>query len=120
MKVIKQEMVTNGRIEDGHFNDCEHLFVDIEAGRNQTISCRLPNGKFVTFAFISSKKEFDCVDIHSTVGPKWNNDNTLGKQHWQQHLIGFSDKGGNSFYTPQLKEKTTLATLLLSEHYFKV
>ena len=119
MNVTKQRMAVNADIRIGEFNDCEHLFVQIEPGKNQTISCRLPNGKFVTFAFISSKgEEMECVDIHTTAGKYWKDEKTVGTHHYQQHLIGFS-KGGDTFDTRKVKEKTTLATLLLNSEYYK-
>lgn len=117
MKILRQEMIHEADIRAGEFNNCEHLFIQVEPGQCQTVSCRLPNGKHVTFAFVpGTGAEFECVDIHSTVGRHWVDSFTLGLHHYQQHLIGFS-KPGDTFDTRKIKRPTSLATLLLSSKH---
>jgi len=106
-------------VNAGHFNRCEHLFVELSPGEYQTISVKLPNGKHVTFAFVPGRTpdDFECVDIHSTVGRHWKDTTTVGENHYEQQLVGFA-KEGNTFDTRKLPRKTALATLLLgSRHY---
>jgi len=52
MKITSQRIVTPEEItQEGQRRDPalsnggEHLFVDIDPGQHQTISCKLPNGK---------------------------------------------------------------------------
>ncbi len=121
MNNLRIRNVPNADVNIGEFNNCEHLFLQIEPGKCQTISCRLPNGKFVTFAFVKGpdgSEEMECVDIHTTSGQHWKDNETLGKNHYQQHLVGFS-KGRDTFDTRKIKEKTSLATLLLNSDYYK-
>ena len=69
MKFIKTEIVGEPKLAAGHFNRCEHTFLECEAGQYQTISVKLPNQKVVAFAFIPGDgDEMECVDIHATVG----------------------------------------------------
>lgn len=111
-------MVTESSLERGEFNNCEHLFLEIAPDdKFSTISCKLPNGKFVTFSFVPGNpkgKEMECVDIHSTVGQPWKDKD--GRTHYNQHLVGFVD-GTDSFDTRELKTKTGLATLLLNKSH---
>lgn len=102
----------------GHFNRCEHLFVELTPGEYQTISVKLPNGKHVTFGFVPgrSPEDFECVDIHSTVGRHWKDRSTVGEDHYEQKLIGFA-KEGDTFDTRELARKTGLATLLLGTRH---
>ena len=58
------------------------------------------------------------MDIHATVGCHWTDEHTVGQDHWQQHLVGFS-KGGNTFDTRKIKQMTSLVTLLLHKNYYK-
>ena len=122
MNIIGKEMVKEPNIKAGHFNRCEHVFLELEAGKNQTVSVKLPDGRFVTFAFISGSapNSFECCDIHSTVGKMWDDDKTLGVHCWEQHLVGFS-KGRDTFDTRKIvKDKgvsTALATLLLAKDH---
>lgn len=110
-------MVPNADLALGEFNNCEHLFVQLEPGEMTTISCRLPNGKFVTFCFMPTKgEEFECVDIHSTVGKRFQYKPTDAKidVHYQQHAIGFSRRG-DTFDTREVPRPTGLITLLLNK-----
>lgn len=109
------------------FNGGQHIFIDIEPNKNQTLSCRLPNGKVVTFAFvpagnsIKSSNEIECVDIHSNVGPELPRPDKTGNFN-RHHLIGFT-VGGTAFDTRRVesanpKHVTSMATLLLrTGHY---
>lgn len=127
MLATKQRKVPKADIRLGEFNNCEHLFVQLEPQEMATISVRLPNGKFVTFSFIpAAGEDFECVDIHATVGKHWKDDTTLGKDKWSHHLIGFTPGGGTTFDSraeqpnPTCSTKpTTLATLLLGPGYYK-
>lgn len=102
-----------------HFNGGEHLFVDIAAGTHQTISCLLPNGKFVTFAFVPGDgNEIECVDIHSTVGQPYKYKPTDDDTHYTQHAIGFS-RNGDTFDTRKAGKPTGLITLLLNSSHHK-
>lgn len=117
MNVTKQRNVPEALINLGEFNNCEHLFVQMEKGKYQTISCRLPNGKFVTFAFVPGEgEEFECVDIHSTVGKRFQYKPADDKKdiHFVQHAIGFS-RNGNTFDTRNEVKPTGLITLLLNK-----
>jgi hypothetical protein len=118
MKDIQIKNVTNTDLTKGEFNNCEHVCMQVEPGKYQTISCRLPNGKFVTFGFVPGVgDEMECVDIHSTVGKHWTDKNTVGELHFVQHLIGFAP-GCDTFDTRLMKKPTSLATLLLNKlHY---
>lgn len=123
MKNITSDSVTPGgsrASNPANFNGGEHLRVEIEEGANQTISCKLPNGKFVTFAFCPSSTpgEMECVDIHTNSGPavpRAKGDG--GPVGFLQHLVGFT-YGSNTFATKQLPKPTTLATLLLSARHY--
>ena len=127
MLATKQRKVPKADIRLGEFNNCEHLFVQLEPQKMATISVRLPNGKFVTVCFVPGKgEEFECMDIHATVGRHWTDERTYGKDKWQHHLVGFTIGGGETFDT--LREQpnptystppTTLATLLLDKEYYK-
>ena len=121
MKITGQRKVEKAVIEQGEFNNCEHLFVEMAQGEHQTISCKLPNGVFVTFAFVpNSDGSFECVDLHTTVQKT-----TLMKfgvkveqpTAYVQQLIGFN-RGSNSFDTRRMKSKTLLATLLLHKSHY--
>ncbi len=118
LKVTAQYKVEAPDANAGHFNRCEHLFVELTPGEYQTISVRLPNGKHVTFGFVPGRTpdDFECVDIHSTVGKHWTDSATVGKDHYEQKLIGFA-KEGDTFDTRKLDRKTGLATLLLGAHH---
>jgi hypothetical protein len=117
MKIVRQEHIEKADIRAGQFNNCEHLFIELAPGQCQTVSCHLPNGKHVTFAFVpGTGNEFECVDIHSTVGKHWIDNLTFGLHHYQQHLVGFS-RQGDTFDTRRIKRPTSLATLLLSSHH---
>lgn len=102
----------------GRCNRCEHLFVELMPGEYQTISVKLPNGKHVTFGFVPGRTpgDFECVDIHATVGKHWRDTTTAGKDHYEQKLIGFA-KEGDTFDTRKLARKTALATLLLGARH---
>ena len=43
------------------FNNGPHLCIEIE--ESSTISCKLPNGRKVSFAFVIDETDFACVDI---------------------------------------------------------
>lgn len=116
MKILEQRPVTKANINAGEFNNCQHLFLELTPNAYQTISCRLPSGKHVTFAFVPSKEDpngFECVDIHSTVGKHWTDTTTLGRNHYQQHAIGFG-KLSDPFDTRKMKQAPSLITLLLA------
>lgn len=104
----------------GHFNGGEHLFVDIDGSTNQTISCLLPGGKFVTFAFIpNGDGTIECVDIHTTAGQPFKYKATDEDTHYQQQAIGFC-RGSDSFDTRDILEKgvhTGLITVLLHSNH---
>lgn len=103
----------------GNFNAGEHLRVEIEPGKHQTISCKLPNGKFVTFAFCpaNSPTEMECVDIHTTVAMPFPGAKP-DELKFPQHLLGFSYHQPDTFDTRKADRPTTLATLLLhTRHY---
>lgn len=121
MRVLAQHKVHQPDVNAGHFNRCEHLFVELAPGEYQTVSVRLPNGKHVTFAFVpgSSPDDFECVDIHSTVGKHWKDSTTVGEDHYEQKLVGFA-KDGDTFDTRKLPRKTGLATLLLGAQHHAV
>jgi hypothetical protein len=117
MLATKQRNVPKADITQGEFNNGEHLFVQLERGKNQTVSCRLPNGAFVTFAFVPGDgEEFECVDIHSTVGKRFYYKPTDEKSdvHYRQHAIGFS-RNGDTFDTRKANKPTGLLTLLLNK-----
>lgn len=118
MKVVGQHHVEQADLNAGHFNRCEHLFLELAPGQYQTISVRLPNGKHVTFAFVpgSTPDDFECVDIHATVGTHWKDKSTVGEDHYEQKLVGFA-KGVDTFDTRKLKTRTGLATLLLGAQH---
>ena len=120
MKYLKHETVLPAeQSEPGNFNAGEHIYVEIEPGQAQTVSCRLPNGCYVTFAFLPGQdNEMECVDIHSDVGPEVARPRGNGDDPGRlQHLIGFGF-GGDSFDTRTAKNPCTLSTLLLhSRHY---
>lgn len=125
MKILRQTKIEKANIPNGEFNNCEHLFVEIEPGECQTISCKLPNGKFVTFGFVPSSQpnEFECVDLHHTISPE---------PHWQEmraeqcekqypiHVVGFG-YGGSVFDSRNPKhggKPPLLATILLRSDYY--
>lgn len=118
LKVTAQLKVEEPDVNAGHFNRCEHLFVELTPGEYQTISVKLPNGKHVTFGFVPGRtpEDFECVDIHSTVGKHWRDSTTVGEDHYEQKLIGFA-KEGETFDTRKLTRKTGLATLLLGARH---
>lgn len=119
MKVLRHEHVEKADLQAGQFNNCEHLFIELAPGQCQTVSCQLPNGKHVTFGFVPGEgNEFECVDLHATVGRHWTDDTTFGRHHYQQHLIGFA-KQGDTFDTRKGKKPTSLATLLLSSKHYQ-
>lgn len=103
----------DSKLENGHFNGGEHLFIDIDGMTNQTISCILPNGKFVTFAFIPhGDGQVESVDIHSTAGKPFRYKSSDEDVHYEQHLIGFA-RNGDTFDTRKTGRPTGLSTLLL-------
>ena len=118
MKVIKQEMVNSPDLCEGHFNKCQHTFLELEKGEYATISVRLPSGEFVTFAFVPGTlpDDVECVDIHSTVGQKFKYKPTDDDKdlHFVQHAIGFS-RYGDTFDTRKAGKPTGLLTLLLGK-----
>lgn len=119
VRILAHHKVEQPDVNAGDFNRCEHLFVELAPGEYQTISVKLPNGKHVTFSFVpgGTPGDFECVDIHSTVGRHWKDRSTVGEDHYEQKLIGFA-KEGDTFDTRKLARKTALATLLLgSQHY---
>jgi hypothetical protein len=127
MKVTGQRHVTDAPERGETFNNCEHLFVRLDPGKCQTISVQLPNGKHVTFGFIPSGDtgEFECVDLHCTMGRPFRVEGRVGKWFHRQHLAGFSaDNSATVFDTRQQfdtpEKRTTLATLLLHPRYYKV
>ena len=124
MKIIRQENQPSQDERDiaaGYFNGGEHLFVQIEPGAYQTISARLPNGKFVTFAFVarnSTSEDILCVDLHTTVGKPYPRKDGNKGDLYPIHLVGFCT-GTNSFDTRKIDRRTNLATVLLSDEYYK-
>ena len=128
MKILKHEPKSDktltGKVADGYFNGGEHLFVSIEPEAYQTISCRLPNGRYVTFAFVPGKRgtdEIGCVDIHTTVGKPFLRERPADDYDvaYPQQLVGFR-RGPDTFDTRELPHVTTLTTLLLGDqHYTK-
>jgi hypothetical protein len=124
MKIIGQKIITDQSstaLAQGLFNGGEHTFLELEHGKHQTVSVKLPNGKFITLAFVPSNdpNEVECADIHTTCGAVYKNSN--GEISYQQSLIGFGDHGCDTFATRVLKVPTGLATILLhSNHNQKV
>ena len=118
MKIIAQKNVWRAKLTEGEFNRGEHLFVEIQPCSPQTISCKLPNGEFVTFAFVPATEgnEFECVDIHSTVGKKfkYKPEDADDDIHFVQQAIGFS-RYGNTVDTRKAGKPTGLLTLLLNK-----
>jgi hypothetical protein len=94
MKITGQKHIDHADLAAGHFNNCQHTFLECEFGIWQTISVKLPNGKHVTFAFCPSSTpgEVECVDIHTM--------------------------GHDTFATRDLKESTgfVLSSFLLKSH----
>lgn len=97
------------------FNRGTHLCVDVPDG-HYTVSCRLSNGKRVTFAFIpySENGPADCIDIHHATGTPitgrdFINDGAIG-----QNVICFS--GGRDAFRSDAHADTpvTLTCLILS------
>jgi hypothetical protein len=122
LRTYNVETCESDALQNGDFNAGEHLHVEIEPGKNQTISCLLPNGKFVTFAFLPSRKgenEMECVDIHTTVGKPFLRDpeREEGALAYPQQLIGFC-YGSDMFDTRRFSKHTTLATLLLHKNHY--
>lgn len=103
------------------FNRGPHLRVDIPNGWS-TITCKLANGKMITFTFIPYEKDGvpQCVDISARQGgPMILNG---GQQVEVQNVIVFS--AGNWCYsTPKVPvEKSkmpTLTTVLLTGAWFE-
>lgn len=117
MTATKQRNVTKADLALGEFNNCEHLFVQLEAGKYQTVSCRLPNGKFVTFAFVPGQgEEMECVDVHSTAGQPFKYKPTDKDTHYTQHAIGFS-REGDTFDTRKANRTGLITVLLNSSHH---
>ncbi len=103
----------DSKIEQGHFNGGEHLFLEIDGQTHQTVSCILPNGKFVTFAFVPGQEgQVECVDIHTTAGEQFKYKPSDSDTHYSQKLIGFS-RAGDTFDSRKSGKPTGLATLLL-------
>lgn len=124
MKIIDHIQKDDLRIIDdpseqrasGQFNRCEHLFVELESGKVQTISVKLPLGRFVTFSFINSSdgsENFECCDIHTTAGRPIHLNN---RDFFAHAMVGFT-VGHNTYDTRKMTEPTTLATLLLSPEH---
>lgn len=115
---IRGHQTINGKdakLASGHFNGGEHLFVEVDGITNQTISCILPGGGFVTFAFLPhGDGKVESVDIHSTVGKqfKYKPTDDKGDVHYVQHAIGFS-RNGDTFDTRKVNKPTGLMTVLL-------
>lgn len=123
MKLIKQETIKKSVLALGQFNGGEHTYLECEEGKHQTLSVKLPNGKFVTFAFIPSGDagEIECVDIHSTVGQpfKYKSNDADTDVHYQQNGIGFG-RNFDSFDTRKsvkAGKPTGLMTLLLHSNH---
>lgn len=90
------------------FNRGTHLCVDVPNG-HYTVSCRLSNGKRVTFSFVPYEDGAPaaCVDIHHRSGDVWGQD-------WErQNVICFS--GGRDAFRADSKDANpvSLTTLLL-------
>jgi hypothetical protein len=128
MKITKHETLEQVQAKprnerqpaNGYFNGCETLHVELEPDKMQTIACRLPDGKFVTFAFVpspSSPNGFECVDIHATIQPNGMNGETPIYKH---HALGFNP-GSTTFDTRKIEGKdiSLLALLLAPRHYTK-
>lgn len=117
MKFIETKDIKYSKIENGEFNACEHTFLECEPEKYQTISVKLPNGKFVSFAFIpASENEMECVDIHTTAGNEITDKN--GDRKYIHHAIGFAPQGRNSFDTRRLNDGTLFLTVLLNKDHF--
>ena len=117
MTNIRQHNVPKADLAMGEFNNCEHTFMQVEAGKYQTVSCRLPNGKFVTFAFCPGQgDEMECVDIHSTCGEPFKYKSGDSDIHYKQQAIGFS-RNGDTFDTRKANKPTGLMTVLLNKSH---
>lgn len=117
MRYLHTQLIGQPDLHAGHFNRCEHTFLQCEPGRWQTLSVALPNGKVVTFSFVPGNgNEMECVDIHATVGKPFKYQPANAEVHYVQHAIGFSGNG-DTFDTRQIKRPTSLITLLLAHHH---
>lgn len=92
-----------------------HLCVDVPDGWS-TITCRMSNGKKVTFAFIGYEGASPfSVDIHHATGPDVLHQ---GVTHQRQDVICFSGGGPDPYHSRDKKfegKPCTLVTLLLEE-----
>ncbi len=111
---IRSQRLSSANAESGGYalwNDCDHLCVDVPDGVS-TISCRLSNGRTMTFGFVPYELNGvpQCVDIRD-LGDPLNDKMRTGSDQYRQNLIGFSG-GGTAFRTSKLEKLTTLVTLL--------
>jgi hypothetical protein len=97
------------------FNRGTHLCVDVPNG-NYTVSCRLSNGKLVTFAFVPYQKDgpADCIDIHHKTGKPITGYDRIDDGSIRQNVICFS--GGTDAFRSDAKDArpVTLTCLLLT------
>jgi hypothetical protein len=97
------------------FNRGTHLCVDVPDG-HYTVSCRLSNGKRVTFAFIpyTESGPADCIDIHHKTGAPISGDERIEDNTPRQNVICFSG-GRDAFRSDSAGSlPVTLTCLLLS------
>lgn len=97
------------------FNGGTHLCVDVPNG-HYTVSCRLSNGKRVTFAFVPYREggPADCVDIHHKTGAPITGERQIDHGRPGQNVICFSG-GGDAFRSDaEGSRPVTLTCLILS------
>jgi hypothetical protein len=94
------------------FNSGKHLLVNIPDGQF-TVSCRLTNGKRVTFAFCPYELNGvpQCVDIQFHDSGQFVQNGDV--QCPIQQVIAFT--AGSAKFVSKLEDKVTLVTLLLKE-----
>ena len=97
------------------FNPGTHLCVDVPNG-HYTVSCRLSNGKRVTFAFVpyTENGPADCIDIHHKTGRPITGHDRINDGAIGQNVICFS--GGTDAFRSDAKDAppVTLTCLLLT------
>ncbi len=96
------------------FNNKSHLpvIVPVEGG---TITCKLPDGKRITFSFIKDGHGgIECCDIHAETEVKCQ----AYPDREKQHVVAFSC-GSKAFRsTDQNAKEVTLTTILLNDKYY--